>query len=163
MIRSAGRAVLLVALLALPSVGCGKSNESSVDASPTGPRLDATSGGGGSGGIGSPGAGGAAMGSPDANPATTAPTDCRGILVCVFACGQDAACASRCASTAPADARTLYDKIRACSVKSCPTQDISCRCDNECYGGGDCTDLVDECDMSNPDKFCDPAGTICGI
>jgi hypothetical protein len=87
--------------------------------------------------------------------ASAAPRSCRDIRVCVFACGADQGCAARCESSAPAVARLLHEQSQMCSLRVCPEQDIECRCDQECHGGGACTDLVDECDEAISDPFCD--------
>jgi hypothetical protein len=108
-------------------------------------------------------AGGDAGKSPDAAgsadiasaDAASAPTTCREIRVCVYDCGQDMDCAARCASSATAAARALYQQGRTCSMQACPDQDIECRCDQECHGLGLCTDLFDECDQAASDPFCD--------
>jgi hypothetical protein len=171
MLESVGRAVLVAALLASCSSNGANNNASAPDAArdgaggtTSGPGTGGSPGtGGGPGSGGTPGSGGS-KGTPDASPTAVAPTDCRGILVCVFACGTDTACAARCASQAPAAAQALYKQIRDCSGKACPDQtDIACRCENECYAGGQCSELVDQCDDADPDMFCDPAGVICGI
>jgi hypothetical protein len=123
-----------------------------------------TGGAGGSGGTGaaggSSGTGGSRM---DASPAATPPRDCRGLRNCIDACATDSACAMLCVSTAPAAAQALYQMIRTCSMQACPTQEQSCRCDHECYGGGQCESLVQQCDLADPDTFCDPAGRSCGL
>jgi hypothetical protein len=164
MLVFAGRAVLIVTL-GLSLAGCGSSGGASVDGAAA-PHTGGSGGGNpGTGGAPGNGTGGApATGGPDASAMTSKPTDCRSLLVCVDTCGADAACAGRCIAAAPAAAQTLYKKIHDCSVQACPDQTMTdCRCENECYGNGQCADLVDECDMSNPDFFCDPGGTICGI
>jgi hypothetical protein len=94
----------------------------------------------------------AGAGVPDA---FQAPTSCREIRSCAFQCGEDRTCAARCVSTAPSAARQLYDQAQACSQQVCPTQDIECRCDQECFGGGACHEIVDECDEAISDPFCD--------
>jgi len=83
------------------------------------------------------------------------PTSCREIRVCVYACGQDKTCADRCAAGAPAAARAKYMMARSCSLQQCPDEDVICRCNEECYFGGVCYDLVDECDEGVSDPFCD--------
>jgi hypothetical protein len=95
---------------------------------------------------------------PDAAPAL----DCRGIRNCVHACGSDVPCTMRCLSSASAVARAYYEKIPSCSAQACPSQDVVCRCEAECHPAGVCADLVDTCDLANPDDFCDPMGP-CGI
>jgi hypothetical protein len=161
---SAGRAVLVFAF-ALSLAGCSSSGVTSVDGATAPPTAGSGGGNPGTGGAPGTGTGGnPAAGPPDAGGVSAKPTDCRSLLVCVDSCRADAACAGRCIAAAPADAQALYKKIHDCSLKACPDQTMTdCRCENECYGGGECTDLVDECDMSTPDFFCDPGGTICGI
>jgi hypothetical protein len=87
--------------------------------------------------------------------APIAPTTCREIRVCVYDCGEDLDCAARCASSATTAARALYQQGRACSMQACPDQDVECRCDQECHGLGQCTDIFDECDDAASDPFCD--------
>jgi hypothetical protein len=99
----------------------------------------------------------------DASAAGIAPKDCRGLRNCVHACDKDTACASKCVSQAPAAAQTLYKMIQTCSMQACPDRDLSCRCENECQGGGQCDPLVDQCNEGNPDDFCDPTGADCGL
>src|SRR5262245_58434108 len=87
-------------------------------------------------------------------PAGAAPRNCQEIRNCQVACKADKACADRCVSSAPAAARTAYDKVNVCSKKECPTGDESCRCGAECFVPGPCTDLVDDCDQGYSDDFC---------
>jgi hypothetical protein len=152
------REAVLVFVCATMSFACVKSDPGRVDGAAGAP-------GGAGGGAGAGGGGGAGGGSgmPDSRPAVTMPVDCKGIRDCVFTCDKDTACAGRCVSSAPMAARTLYEMIRTCSVRECPTQDTSCRCDHECYGGGECSDMVEQCDEAGPDLFCDPAGVSCGL
>jgi hypothetical protein len=109
--------------------------------------------GGGSGQGGGAPTGGAAGSAPDAMAA--APTTCREIRVCIFNCADDKGCASRCVSTAPAAARQKYDEAHTCILSACPDQDEDCRCNQECFAGGTCTDLVDTCDDAVSDPLCD--------
>jgi hypothetical protein len=166
--ESVGRAALVFAVVGLSLGACSSSAGTSVDAATAPPTGGATGAGGTPAGGGAPGGGGtgglAMMPKPDAAMMAPTPTDCRSLLVCVDTCGADAACATRCIAAAPAAAQALYKKIHDCSLQACPApQEISCRCENECYGNGQCSALVEECDQSDPDFFCDPAGTICGI
>jgi hypothetical protein len=176
------RRVVLVATLIASPLACGK-NSSSNSPSPADAGGKAGTGGtGGSGGSTSPGGtggstpqggtGGTADASVfmpgtivryDASAAGMAPKDCRGLRNCVHACDKDTACASKCVSQAPAAAQSQYRMIQTCSAQACPDKDLSCRCENECQGGGQCADLVDECNQGNPDDFCDPMGADCGL
>jgi hypothetical protein len=122
----------------------------------------------GSGGVdaGTGGAGGGGVVKMDASPATMVPRDCLGLRECVYACARDTACAARCVSGAPRAAQDLYNMIRTCSLANCPlmpdgTQDVACRCENECYGGGPCSDMVTQCLGDKTDTFCDPFGADC--
>jgi hypothetical protein len=96
---------------------------------------------------------------PDVTPVADAPptpTSCQTLRSCVYACRTDKACVARCIASAPAAARQQYDQANACSLQACPNQDdIDCRCNAECLGGGECTQVVDECDNSASDPFCD--------
>jgi hypothetical protein len=162
------RAVLALFILAAASA-CSSSKGAGAAGGAGGASGSGGAGTGGAGGTGTggtggtSGAGGAGGGGVDANPASMPPKDCRGLRNCVDACGTDKTCAMRCVSTAPAADQALYKMIQMCSLQACPTQDQSCRCDNECFGGGQCTDLVDQCDMADPDAFCDPVGPSCGL
>jgi hypothetical protein len=166
------RAVLAVLILAVPGAcssskggggagGAGGGGTGGGGAAGTGGAGGSGTGGSGTGGAGATGGAGGA--SVDANPALMAPKDCRGLRNCVDACDKDTACAMRCVSSAPATARDLYMMIQTCSKMACPQQDLSCRCDNECFGGGQCTELVDKCNGADPDNFCDPVGPKCGL
>jgi hypothetical protein len=157
-------------------LACGKNSPSPGDA---GPKAGSGGSGGSGGGApqgGSGGSGGSGGTAPmpdasvpgtivrlDASAAGMAPKDCRGLLNCVHACDKDSACATRCVSQAPAAAQALYKMIQMCSTQACPDHDLSCRCENECQGGGQCADMVDQCDQGNPDDFCDPTGADCGL
>lgn len=164
MSRMVCRAVLALTVLAALGACTSKA---------TGPAADgasaAGSGGSGTGGTGTGGAGGSGGSSGaggsgmDASPASTIPRDCRGLLNCVHACGTDTTCAMRCVSTAPAADQALYRMIRTCSMQACPAQDQSCRCEHECFGGGQCSTLVEQCNLADPDTFCDPRGGSCGL
>jgi hypothetical protein len=174
----ARRVVIAAALFALP-LACAKSSTPSPrDGAPvggTGGTGQPSGGSGGTGGTGgAPPAGGSGGASVDAfvplpvvrldaSAAGVAPKDCRSLLNCIHACDKDKTCAGKCVSSAPAAAQSLYKMIQMCSLRACPDQDLSCRCENECQGGGQCADMVDECDQGNPDDFCDPVGPECGI
>jgi hypothetical protein len=97
-------------------------------------------------------------GTSDLAPAADAPptpTSCQSIRSCVYACRNDATCAAHCLSSAPAAARQQWQQGNSCSMQACPNQDdIDCRCMAECLGG-DCTQVVDECDNAASDPFCD--------
>jgi hypothetical protein len=83
------------------------------------------------------------------------PTNCQTLRSCIYACRADTACAAHCLATAPAAARQQYDQANACSTQACPNRDdIDCRCMAECLGG-ECTQIVDECDDAASDPFCD--------
>lgn len=101
----------------------------------------------------------AAPPAPDGQVATpdaqTAPRSCRDIRNCVQDCGENAACASACVSTAPGVARQQFNEAQMCSLGVCEAQDIECRCREECYEGGTCYQIVEECDEAASDKFCD--------
>jgi hypothetical protein len=79
---------------------------------------------------------------------------CLMIRNCVYLCAADAACAARCLDRAETPARDVYDRVVTCSTQACPTGGIDCRCDNECYAGGACLDVVDECTQSLQEGFC---------
>jgi hypothetical protein len=150
------------------AVACSSSKSGAGDAGGVGGTHvggSSGSGGGGAGGMGGTGGTGAAGGAPmDANPASMPPKSCRDIRNCVEACDADKACAMRCVSTAPTAAQSLYQMVTMCSAQACPKQDMSCRCDQECFGGGACMDVVDQCNNSaEPDNFCDPMGAKCGL
>jgi hypothetical protein len=83
------------------------------------------------------------------------PTTCREIRICIYRCGQDKACATACASAAPTAARAKFSEVQSCSQGACPDGDAVCRCMEECYVGGMCTDVVDDCDEAVSDPFCD--------
>jgi hypothetical protein len=102
-----------------------------------------------SGGAKDGGAGDAAADAPE-----TPLTSCLMIRNCVYLCAADAACAVRCLDRAEAPAREVYDRVVTCSMQACPTGNIDCRCDNECYAGGACLDAVDECTQSLQEGFC---------
>lgn len=94
----------------------------------------------------------------DAQPAPDSrisPRSCREIRNCVFDCGEAVECAALCVSSAPAVARAQYNQAQMCSAQVCPTQDIECRCAEECFIGGNCQQIVDECDEASSDRFCD--------
>jgi hypothetical protein len=107
---------------------------------------------GGGGGGGSGGAADARAGTPDVQ---AAPQTCREIRNCRFDCGEDPDCAARCFSAAPGVARAQFSEAQMCSAQVCPTQDTECRCAEECFTGGNCQQIVDECDEASSDKFCD--------
>jgi hypothetical protein len=88
---------------------------------------------------------------PDSGP----PKSCAEIRTCVAFCEQDMACAGRCVDQATAAARTEYQTVTTCSRRVCPTGDINCRCEQECQGGGECLDIVDQCRQFGDDVFCD--------
>jgi hypothetical protein len=88
---------------------------------------------------------------PDAGP----PMSCVDIRNCIVRCDADGACAQRCVDQAPAAARSLHQRAVACSLEGCAADDINCRCERECYGGGACIDVVDECRAFTEDLFCD--------
>ncbi len=88
---------------------------------------------------------------PDAAPATS----CAGIRNCIVRCQLDTTCAQRCVDQAAAPARTGYQQIVTCSRQVCAADDINCRCERECQGGGECLDLVDGCRGVEEDLFCD--------
>jgi hypothetical protein len=165
------RAVLALSILAALGACTSKAGSPAADgaAGGSGSGGGAGTGAAGAGGSGETGTGGAGGSSGaggsrmDAGPAAMAPRDCRGLRNCVDACASDSACAMRCVSTAPAVAQALYQMVRTCSMQACPTQEVSCRCDHECYGGGQCESLVEQCDLADPDTFCDPAGKSCGL
>jgi hypothetical protein len=172
MLPFARRVVVAAALVAL-SLACGKNSSSPPDAGKA-----ATGGTGGSGGSPPPSGTGGTGGGPadasvpgtpapvvryDASAAGVAPKDCRGLLNCVHACDKDTTCASKCVTQAPAAAQALYKMIQMCSMQACPDHDPSCRCENECQGGGQCAEMVDECNQGVPDDFCDPMGADCGL
>jgi hypothetical protein len=148
LVRSAVPA--LAVLLLLP--GCVKSNEGAPPFDGSGQAGDARGG---------DGAAPPADGPPPA--AAMPPKDCRGLRNCIHACDKDTTCATRCVSTAPAAARALHEMIRACSAQACPDQDISCRCEQECQGGGLCAEMVDLCNDGDPDDYCNPSGATCGL
>jgi hypothetical protein len=64
-------------------------------------------------------------------------------------------CARLCVDQAAATARTEYQTVSACSRRVCPTGDLNCRCEQECQGGGECLDIVDQCRQFGEDLFCD--------
>jgi hypothetical protein len=64
-------------------------------------------------------------------------------------------CAGKCVSTAPPAIRQQYEEIQACSVGVCAASDEPCRCDQECFNGGMCFDLVEDCDQGVGDPWCE--------
>jgi hypothetical protein len=102
---------------------------------------------------GSSGADSGAATTPDAMAGP--PKSCRDVRVCIHNCGQDMTCAGKCVSTAPPAIRQQYEEIQACSMGACPQQDEPCRCDQECFSGGMCADLVETCDDAVSDPWCD--------
>jgi hypothetical protein len=92
------------------------------------------------------------MGTPDAR---LPPQTCRDVRVCIHNCGNEAVCAGKCVSSAPARVRQQYEEIQGCSMGACPAQDRPCRCDQECFFGGQCFDLVEQCDEGIGDPICD--------
>jgi hypothetical protein len=151
------------------SLGCSKDNGGQPAQSSTGASGGSSSAG--SGGAGA-GAGGAAAGGTGAgggggsvsidlgNLAETSPppspTTCSGLRNCVFRCAMDAACRQKCVDQAPSGVRAAYMAVTACSLKGCPDfNDINCRCQRECMGDGECTELVDGCKDFDTDEFCE--------
>jgi hypothetical protein len=90
---------------------------------------------------------------PDAGP----PMSCVAIRNCIVRCETDTTCAQRCVDQAAMSARTTYQRVVTCSRGVCAADDINCRCEQECQGGGACLDLVDECrgPSLGDDTFCD--------
>jgi hypothetical protein len=89
----------------------------------------------------------------DAGP----PTSCVAIRNCLVRCQADSACAQRCVDGASAPARTQYQSVVTCSRRVCATDDMNCRCEQECQGGGECLEIVDGCRGPElaEDLFCD--------
>ena len=90
----------------------------------------------------------------DAGPAMT----CIAIRNCVVRCQTDSACAQRCVDQAAASGPR--DPPESADVQPrglCAADDMECRCEQECFGGGACLDLVDECGRTQgeEDLFCD--------
>lgn len=86
---------------------------------------------------------------------TGAPRLCAEIRNCIVRC-DNAACAQSCVDQAPAAARTKYQEVTACSKQACAEDDVPCRCDRECFEGGACLNVVDECrEGVEDDTFCD--------
>jgi hypothetical protein len=111
---------------------------------------------GSGGGSGSGGAGG--LPSPDGGRADRPmmPKTCRDIRSCLWGCNTDMACQMYCISSAPMAAQNAYKDVQACSKAACPKQDADCRCQEECFAGGSCFDLIDaDCDMGGSDDYCD--------
>jgi hypothetical protein len=87
---------------------------------------------------------------PDADPS---PQTCEELRYCVYRCGPDRNCVSRCGVFAEPAAISRYQTVTRCSLDVCPDQDVQCRCNAEC-GLGPCLDLVDGCAGRSPDRFC---------
>ena len=118
----------------------------------------ASGGGGGGGASGAAGDNGSALGGAGAAvdaSTTITPKSCGTLRECISKCTTDAACKQHCRDTAPAEAKTAYALVETCSLKSCPDGDEVCRCQAECIGGGECTDVVDTCRALDDDTFCD--------
>ena len=111
---------------------------------------------GGSGGSNDSGATSGADSGGSTTPDAMGPVmSCRDVRVCIHNCGQDMTCAGKCVSTAPPAIRQQYEQIQACSMMACSQQDEPCRCDQECFAGGQCFDLVEDCDDAVSDPWCD--------
>jgi hypothetical protein len=87
---------------------------------------------------------------PDAQPA---PQTCEELRYCVYLCGADRSCVSRCGALADPAALSRYQTVTRCSLDACPDQAVECRCNAEC-GLGPCLDLVDGCAGRSIDRFC---------
>jgi hypothetical protein len=73
---------------------------------------------------------------------------------CIYLCMDDQACAQRCIERGSAAERTLFEAVVSCSASACPTGDIGCRCEQECFADGACVQIVDECTKSLQEGFC---------
>jgi hypothetical protein len=131
------RATRLAMLAILLSLGCFKL---------VGPPPD----GAASTGTGSGGTPADPAPTPDALPS---PRTCEELRYCVYQCGLDRDCVSRCGAFADPAAISRYQTVARCSLDVCPEQDVQCRCNAEC-GLGPCLDLVDGCVGRSPDRFC---------
>jgi hypothetical protein len=148
MVRPAG---YLCAVMALGLwAACVGKQSSSADAGIKAPHRD-----GAAIADGAPGADAAGALDETSADAPPTPTSCQTLRSCVYACRTDMVCVARCIASAPAAARQQYDQANTCSLQACPGGDIDCRCMAECLGGGDCTQVVDECDNAASDPFCD--------
>ncbi len=135
-------AVFLAAALV---AACGESSTTPSDASP------GVDGGGGSGEAGGGGDGSASM---DTAAGDAAPAACVDVRACVNDC-VDQACTRSCLDRGTPQARDLYEMLLACSARVCPTGDMNCRCENECWYPSECVELRDMCVDNGPDSFCD--------
>jgi hypothetical protein len=91
-------------------------------------------------------------GDQDAPPAAT--LSCLMIRNCIVLCESDPPCIQSCIDRGSPAGRAVFDQVVACSLEACPTGNIDCRCEIECYAGGACIDLVDECTQSLQENFC---------
>ena len=91
---------------------------------------------------------------PDAMVAP--PKTCPDTEVCAFDCGDDAACRQRCPAMLPAAEKTLFDAVMACRRMACTNpEDVTCRCEAECYQDGACAETLDACMAGIADPWCD--------
>jgi hypothetical protein len=85
---------------------------------------------------------------PDAGgvAGTHAGSTCEQIRECVFdtPCADDA-CVAACAAKGVAAAQTTFEAVRACTAKTCATNDFDCACREQCFGDGLCLTEVDAC------------------
>jgi hypothetical protein len=81
---------------------------------------------------------------------------CRDVRTCIYQC-PDQACVNRCLSWASPAALSLYQKAQTCTLATCPSGAVDCRCAAECRSSGACAQAVSDCDGVLPDAFCDGA------
>jgi hypothetical protein len=158
--------VVLGALCALPG-SCASDKGGS-------PPAGGATGSGGAGGVAGASAGGAAGVSdasaasgglgggaeetPDARVVDAAgpPKTCFENEACAFACGDDATCVERCATTLEAGEKTLLEAVLACRLMACPDKDsMRCRCEAECSLDGPCAEALDACTGGLEDPWCE--------
>jgi hypothetical protein len=95
-------------------------------------------------------AGGAEAGTPTA-------WNCQQIRMCALgdACADDA-CVARCAAHGSAAAQATFEKLRACTAKTCATGDVNCACGEQCMADGQCLAEADACvAAATSDDICD--------